>query len=1314
MGDDPRIQQLLDQLLDSQATPEEVCASCPELLPAVRERWRQMRRLGADLDALFPPQLAPNTKQDALRTTPCEPPLQPAEGTTLPRIPGYEFESVLGRGGMGIVFRARHLRLKRSVALKMTLTGDYTEPRARERFHREAEAAAGLRHPNVVQIYDIGDADGRPYLTMELVEGGSLAQKLAGTPQPARQAAELLAVLAGAVQAAHACGIIHRDLKPANILLTTDGTPKVSDFGLARRLEGGAGLTQSGMALGTPSYMAPEQAEGQTRAIGPAVDVYALGAILYEQLTGRPPFQAETAAATMQLVIHQEPAAPSRLNARVPRDLQTICLKCLHKAPARRYASAQDLAEDLHRFLEGKPIRARPVSAAERALKWVRRRPVAALLLLALLVMSVALIGTGVWLRQQEAERQAAKERRAGQARGALETALRRADDLGRDERWQEALGIVTDAAPNVADADSPSLEQTFKQAQSDFQIAVNLEQVRESRPLLPDGAVDYQQLVVEFQRAFQYAGLTIDDDEEAVVDHIRTSTIRGQLVAAIEDRAFVALMLNDGPLVERLLRIARLAEPEPGWKDRFRNPAAWKSPMQLAQLAAGAFDSSPPPSEHQLALLGLLLRNVGDQSQSGRLLGQACARQPKNFWVHREMGFALALQSRWVDAAAYYRTALTLRPDNAGAQEGLGMVLAGSGQIDAAIAAYRRAIELSPTSASLHNRLVEALANAGYWKEAEAACRRALEIDPTNSWAPFRCADVLYDQSRLEEATILGSKAVEIAPDFEDAHYTLGEIFAKTARHEDAVKAFRKVTELRAAKPPVSLLKAAKSPADEMLAQELAAVGSREEAITVLEAAAARDPKDFRFPLAAGKLYRSQGKLEDAASAFDKAANLLPARSWCWEGLTAARLGQGRFADARAATSHLVALAGSETERRAWRRQYDLCGALLAIDAELPAILAGKEQPPNASTQRALAEWCLKHKRLTAAAAGFYDAAFSAQPSLADDLEAADRLNAACAAALAGCGVGENAAELSGERRAALRKQALDWLTADYNAWAERHRLGKPGDRTVAATALRSWQQNEDLAGVRDEQALAKLPADERAAWQALWEKAATVAVRDPVAKLDQARAHVARREWEKAVRCYAEGIDLEPTDNGEVWFEYAAAQLLAGDRPGYRKTCAHMLERCQATPPLRPYLAARACTLAPGSTDDPTQPLRLSAKELESNNERGDAQFWALTEQGALAVRAGRFPEALPLLERSLTADGRPGRAVLNWLWLALAHQKLGKSDEARRWLDKAAEWLDQQGGQMPLESSVMGTHRHNWLEAQVLRKEADALLR
>ena len=285
MAGNPRVFELLEEMLDTGRTPEEVCRDCPELLPEVRRRWTTFRRIDAEFAALLPPSNAAR-EAEAMQPTP-----RPAE---LPQVSGYRVEGVLGHGGMGIVYRAWHLRLDRAVALKMLLAGPYARPEERERFLREAQAVAALRHPNIVQVHDAGEVDGRPYFTMELVEGGDLADQIQGVPQPARQAADLVATLADAVHTAHQSGIVHRDLKPNNILLTKDGTPKVTDFGLARRMEGDGGLTFSGAPLGTPSYMAPEQARGDKGAIGPATDVYALGAILYELLTGRPPFRAET------------------------------------------------------------------------------------------------------------------------------------------------------------------------------------------------------------------------------------------------------------------------------------------------------------------------------------------------------------------------------------------------------------------------------------------------------------------------------------------------------------------------------------------------------------------------------------------------------------------------------------------------------------------------------------------------------------------------------------------------------------------------------------------------------------------------------------------------------------------------------------------------------------------------------------------------------------------------------------------------------------------------------------------------------------
>src|SRR5262245_25448441 len=409
MAGNPRVFGLLEEMLDAGKTPEEVCRDCPELLSEVRERWKDFRLIDGAVVALVP----------GLRTTPAAGTIASVPLTAdLQQVPGYEVEAVLGCGGMGVVYKARQRALDRVVAVKMLPTDQIVGTEELGRFHRETAALACLRHPNIVRVYDAGEVEGRPYFAMELVEGGSLAQKLSGIPQPARQAAELLAVLAEAVEVAHQAGIVHRDLKPANVLLTADGTPKISDFGLARRLEGGDEVTRSGATVGTPSYMAPEQAEGRAGAVGPAADVYALGAILYECLTGRPPFRAESDLATVYQVVSQEPVPPSRLNPQVPRDLETICLKCLRKEPGLRYGSAAGMAEDLGRFLRGEAISARPEGVWHRLVRRVRRRPGLSAAVVAVTVLTLALVGGSVWMWS---ERSAAERGGAAQHQAAVE-----------------------------------------------------------------------------------------------------------------------------------------------------------------------------------------------------------------------------------------------------------------------------------------------------------------------------------------------------------------------------------------------------------------------------------------------------------------------------------------------------------------------------------------------------------------------------------------------------------------------------------------------------------------------------------------------------------------------------------------------------------------------------------------------------------------------------------------------------------------------------------------------------------------------------
>jgi serine/threonine-protein kinase len=915
MSDDPRIQQLLDELIDSGATPEVVCASCPELLPAVRSRWRQMRRLLADLDMLFP-----STDQ---------PTPSPSEGLVLPKVPGYEVEAVLGRGGMGIVFRARHLRLGRLVALKVALAGGYADANEQARFHREAQAVAGLRHPHVVQIYDIGDTGGRPYFTMEYVDGGSLAQKLAGTPQPACAAAELVATLAGAVQAAHASGIIHRDLKPANVLLTADGTPKIGDFGLARRQDDGAGLTQTGIPLGTPSYMAPEQAQGRWGAVGPAVDVYALGAILYELLTGRPPFRAATAAETLQQVISQEPAPPSRLNNQVPRDLETICLKCLRKEPPQRYSSPVALADDLRRFLEGRPILARPVSWLERGGRWVKRHPrETALAALGLLLVLVA--GGGAWwMDRQSVAQRAEREQQEERTRRGVEGALAQARSMRDQARWPQAREALEQAALLVGNDGPEDLQRRVAAARRDLRMAKELDRIHQLQETAIRKDIYDAPIAPVYGKAFRAYGLAVQDGAvQDLAQRVRDSEIKVHLLVALDRWAFVE---PNETLQGRLMAIARAADPDP-WRDRVRNPVVWRDSAALAELAvtaplteqpaqllvalgmrlpvrdvnavsapvfaAGLVGAAAPPAGvSNLLALGPFAPDATDGVEFLRRVQQ---NHPADFWANLTLGNALH-NRRPGEAIAYYQAALAIRPQAVVAHINLGMALLKVGRPRQAMDVLGRGLRIAPRDPLLLNNMGIALRDVGRPVEATKYFRQALVEWPNSAVIHGNLANELQARGQIDDAIEHYQKAIRLDPNDGRFHSNLGLAYLTNGRLDEALDHFRQADRLppRSAKVKVYLGIALqrKGRLEEAIAQYQAALrldpqdamahyhlgdtllgqGQTEERVACMNHAIQFDPGFAAPHYRLGNILRAQGRLNEAVDAFRQAIKIDP-----------------------------------------------------------------------------------------------------------------------------------------------------------------------------------------------------------------------------------------------------------------------------------------------------------------------------------------------------------------------------------------------------------------------------------------------------
>jgi serine/threonine-protein kinase len=1005
-----------------------------------------------------------------------------------PGVKGYTLLGELGRGGLGVVYRALDHKLKRQVALKMIRSDVQARPIELARFRREAEAVSRLQHPNIVHIYDFGEVDGRPYLCMELVEGCTLDSYSRGTPQPPATVAALVRTLAGAVQAMHERGIIHRDLKPANILLQrpheTEGAaglstvvPKVADFGLAKDLLEG-GLTASCDVLGTPSYMAPEQAQGRGGKIGPATDVYALGAILYELLSGQPPFADHTAVETLVQVLFIEPVPLRRLRPTLPRDLETICLKCLHKDSGRRYATAQELADDLGRFLHNEPIRARPAGRLERGVRWVRRHLAVAATLVACLLLVIGLVGTGLWLRGQHSA-----------LVQAVEEDLQEAVLLQDRFAWVEATVALERAKGRLGKGGPARLHhrvaeagRNLDQCRGEVQLAARLDAIRLDRATHVEGHFNSTaerrftnaRADLDYEEAFREAGVEEQrNDPAAVAARVRRSVVRRTLLAGLHDWAVCA---NGEDRQDWLLAVARQADPDT-WRDRVRDPVAWRDRPALTELARTApLADQPTPL---LIALGERLQATGGSPTA--FLKRVQQEHPSDFWANFALGRVLREQGEPQAAAAFYRKALQIHPE-ASVYNNLGLALYDLYQWDAAINCLEESLRLSPRSASAHNNLGLVLKAQGPWDKAVHHYRLALQLGPRSAPSHCNLGVIRAYCGGLEEAIQHYQEALRLDPRFALAHYMLGVALLGRGRFDAANDHHQRAVRL----DPTS-----KASHDEVYGRAL------DNAITFYQRSIDLDPRWALAHNGLGLTQQDKRRLDEALDHYKQALRIDPGLALAEAARGQALLAHGRFREARAATRlclDLLAQGSCRAEPHRLDRvrpnvtaQLRRCERLIALERRLPAIVQQTEKPTDAAEHLAFAELCAM-KELYVVATRLYANALALAPQLAEDVHADHRYKAACTAALVGCGHGADVVKLSNVERTRWHQQAREWLRAELRFWASRAESGQKADRDEVLRRFAHWWTDPDLAVLRDPNVLVKLPPAERREWRTLW----------------------------------------------------------------------------------------------------------------------------------------------------------------------------------------------------------------------------------
>jgi len=1167
---DPAAALLVEELIDKVQAGEDVDA----FIASHEERAETLRRL---LPALRVMADLSNSAEDELGGL-------EGGGPALGELGDFRIIREVGRGGMGIVYEAEQISLGRRVALKVLPFGATMDPRQLQRFQNEARAAASLEHPNIVPVYGVGCERGVHYYAMKFVEGQSLAGLIEAMRQPSeprpsgsggsqpladhrgsestspmhafstqggpRDPAAFRQIAAWGIQAAealehaHSVGIVHRDVKPANLMIDGHGALWITDFGLARTAVD-AGLTMTGDVLGTLRYMSPEQALAKHGLVDHRTDVYSLGVTLYELLTGTPAVNGNDREEILNAITLDEPRPPRALEAAIPTELETIVLKAMEKSPADRYGTAQEIADDLERFLKDEPIRARRPRLRARLARWGRRhKPLVAAATAALLVGLAVLAGSFGWIAQEQAVLRANNTQ-------AVNAAMEETDSWQGQRRLPEALSAARRADRLVAGADvDQALGQQVRRRLADLELLDRLENIRLVQgTAVKDGQFDWERVNALYAKTFLARDLDILGlTPEEAGERLRSTTVTVELAAMLDDwvGSYRKKVGKNGPDWKHLLQVARAADADP-WRTRVREAIEREDWKGLRSLAVSDDVFRLPPAT--LAVVGgnLLVDAEKDRAIEA-FLRESQRRHPNDFWLNHNLVtlFLNRQPARSEEALPFAAVAVALRPDSSGAHSNLGNVLHKIGRLDEAIAEHAEAVRLNRHDALAHINLSVCLADKGRLDKAIAECHEAISLKQCLPLAYYNLGVALQKkgESGREEAIAAYRQAIKLDKNFAQPHYNLGNALRSKRQWDDAAKEYleairikkdhaeaycnlgntwldlnkprdaedacRKAIEFKPAlfnaynSLGASLYRQGKLPQAEKaygkaielkpdfalaysgLGNVLRLLNKLSQAEAACRKATELDSKFAGAHYNLGLTLQSQRRLPEAEAAYREAIELRPgyAEAHCNLGHTLRE--QGRFADALAELKQGHELGSPWGYPSAqWVRETE---RLVELDVRLPKVLKGKLQPADVGERLALANLCLEYKALYLAAFRFYRDAFAERPNLAHDLQNQPRYNAARAAAMAGCSQGKDANKLDAKECAGLRQQSLKWLRADLAAY--RWLLDKEPEKAAPVTRqrLQHWEQNRDFIGLRDPEALAKLPEADQAAWRQLW----------------------------------------------------------------------------------------------------------------------------------------------------------------------------------------------------------------------------------